>query len=190
MKNSLKLATLPALLVVTLGSAAVLAQSNSQSASSMPVSTQGRALERFQAADTNKDGALTKEEATRGMPRMAERFAALDTNQDGKVTAEEFQTLRNNARGAGRPDGVSAQGAGRVAQAGMGQSSMRQTAMRGGTQASKCLAMAADTDGAISRAAVEKLARPNALNRFDTLDADKDGVLSKGEQAACAMAAN
>ncbi len=176
MKTHLSRLALPALLMLALGSAAVLAQGGNAGNNASPM--QGRALERFKAADTDGDGALSKEEAQRGMPRMAERFAALDTDQDGKITLEELQTMRNNMRGAGRPEGAGAGAAG----------GMRQTAMRGASKGGAGCAMgAADSDGRVTRASVEKTGRPAALTRFDALDTDKDGVLSPSEQAACPM---
>lgn len=176
MKTKLKTLTLPALLILALGSAAVLAQTATPGNSgAMPM--QGRALERFKAADADGDGALSKEEAQRGMPRLAERFAALDTNQDGKISADEMQTMRNNMRGAGRPDG-----------AGAGAGGMRHAAMRGGGKAGAgCVMGEVGSDGRIIRASVEKMGRPAALSRFDALDTDKDGVLSASERAACPM---
>lgn len=176
MKTNLRTLTLPALLMLALGSAAVLAQNTTPGTPGAPM--QGRATERFKAADTDGDGMLSKEEAQRGMPRLAERFAALDTNQDGKISADEMQAMRNNMRGAGRPDGAGAGAAG----------GMRHAAMRGGGKAGAGCAMgAADSDGRVTRASVEKTGRPAALTRFDALDTDKDGVLSPSEQAACPM---
>lgn len=45
----------------------------------------------FKAADKNGDGALTKQEAQAGMPRLARHFDQLDTNHDGKLTQAEIQ---------------------------------------------------------------------------------------------------
>lgn len=44
---------------------------------------------RFAKADTDGDGALSREEA-KAMPRVASRFDAIDANHDGKVTMEEI----------------------------------------------------------------------------------------------------
>mgnify|MGYP001028555573 CR=1 FL=1 len=43
----------------------------------------------FDAADTDKDGALTKEEAKQGMPILYDRFDENDANKDGKITKDE-----------------------------------------------------------------------------------------------------
>jgi Ca2+-binding EF-hand superfamily protein len=45
----------------------------------------------FQAADTNKDGKLSKEEASQ-LPAIAARFEELDRNKDGFLSLEEFMT--------------------------------------------------------------------------------------------------
>jgi Ca2+-binding EF-hand superfamily protein len=47
---------------------------------------------RFEAADTNHDGALSREEA-KTMPMVLEHFDQLDTNKDGKVTEEEIKAM-------------------------------------------------------------------------------------------------
>lgn len=193
------LITIASLITAIFGSAAVIAQpgpGRGPNANQPATQVQGRALERFQAADTDKNGALSKEEVTKGMPRMGERFAALDTNQDGKITTEEFQTMRNNVQGAGRPQGAgpgqmqgNAQG-GRMAgqRGGMQQTNMRgqkggmqKTGMRG---QGGLIQADADKDGVITRTEAEKFTSNQMLARFDTLDTDKDGKLSPAELAA------
>jgi Ca2+-binding EF-hand superfamily protein len=47
---------------------------------------------RFEAADTNHDGALSREEA-KSMPMVLEHFDELDTNKDGKVTEDEIKAM-------------------------------------------------------------------------------------------------
>lgn len=46
---------------------------------------------RFDAADTNHDGALSREEA-KSTPMILEHFDEIDANKDGKVTEEELKT--------------------------------------------------------------------------------------------------
>ncbi len=47
---------------------------------------------RFEAADTNHDGALSREEA-KSMPMVLEHFDEIDTNKDGKVTLDEIKAM-------------------------------------------------------------------------------------------------
>ncbi|MDD2702304.1 MAG: EF-hand domain-containing protein [Sideroxydans sp.] len=44
----------------------------------------------FDAADTNHDGALSKEEAKEGMPILYARFEENDANKDGKISKDEI----------------------------------------------------------------------------------------------------
>jgi len=53
-----------------------------------------QADERWKAADTDGDGAISRAEAQASMPRMAERFESLDANDDGKVSREEMHDFR------------------------------------------------------------------------------------------------
>jgi len=86
---------LPALLVIGLASCPAFAQT--------PTPAQEKAVARFHAADKNKDGFLSKEEAEQGMPRLAKYFASIDTNQDGRISLTELQTIRDKNRASARP---------------------------------------------------------------------------------------
>jgi len=58
---------------------------------------------KFKSADKNGDGALTKDEAQAGMPRLAKHFDQIDANHDGKITEDEiraFMKARHDARKA------------------------------------------------------------------------------------------
>lgn len=46
---------------------------------------------RFTSADLNKDGKLSKAEASEKMPRMAKRFAWMDEDRDGFLSRKELQ---------------------------------------------------------------------------------------------------
>ena len=45
---------------------------------------------RFEAADTNHDGKLTKAEAQAGMPRVAKNFDQIDATHKGYVTLDDI----------------------------------------------------------------------------------------------------
>ena len=56
---------------------------------------------KFGAADSNKDGALTKAEACAGKTRhVCKHFEAMDVNKDGAVTRAEIRAFRNGKRAA------------------------------------------------------------------------------------------
>ncbi len=48
-------------------------------------------VEAIKAADTNKDGLISRAEAEAGLPRAAKHFDRLDTNKDGQISADEFK---------------------------------------------------------------------------------------------------
>jgi len=64
---------------------------------------QARMQKRFSAADTNKDGKLSREEAQKGMPVVARNFDRIDANKDGVVTLDEIEAARK-ARAAARAE--------------------------------------------------------------------------------------
>lgn len=52
--------------------------------------------ERFEAADLDHDGLLSRDETAKGFPHLSKHFDAIDVNHDGKLsTAEIAQFLRN-----------------------------------------------------------------------------------------------
>lgn len=63
--------------------------------------------DRFSAADTNKDGGLSREEARKagGFSNIEKNFDAMDANRDGKVTPEERRAYNKSTR-AGRKSGT------------------------------------------------------------------------------------
>ena len=55
---------------------------------------QARFNERFKAADADGDGALSRAEAEKGMPRLSKHFDAIDADKDGRLTREEIEAAR------------------------------------------------------------------------------------------------
>jgi Ca2+-binding EF-hand superfamily protein len=53
-----------------------------------------KAQERWTAADKDGDGALSREEASASMPRMADRFDQFDANGDGTISRDEMHNFR------------------------------------------------------------------------------------------------
>jgi hypothetical protein len=49
--------------------------------------------ERFRQADSDGDGALSKDEALRGMPRIAKNFQAIDADNSGRVSCDELRAF-------------------------------------------------------------------------------------------------
>ena len=56
----------------------------------------------MQRNDTNKDGFITKAEATAAGTQMAQNFDMFDANKDGKVTLDELKSMMA-AMGQGGP---------------------------------------------------------------------------------------
>ena len=49
-----------------------------------------RAMEKFDAADENKDGKLSREELEKHLPYLAEKFNERDKDHDGFLSWEEY----------------------------------------------------------------------------------------------------
>ena len=60
----------------------------------MKVEMRAKAEERWKAADTDADGAISRAEAEASMPQMAQRFETFDANSDGKVSRDEMHNFR------------------------------------------------------------------------------------------------
>lgn len=60
---------------------------------------QARATQRWAAADADGDGAISREEAQKSMPRMSEHFDKIDANGDGKVERAEMHEFRMKRKG-------------------------------------------------------------------------------------------
>ena len=55
---------------------------------------QAKFNERFKKADADGNGAISRAEAEKSMPRLVRRFDSIDANKDGQVTREEFAAAR------------------------------------------------------------------------------------------------
>lgn len=148
-------------------------------------------------ADVNKDGKLTKAEATTAAEQA---FAKMDLNGDGKVTKEEREALRQkrfddrfakldtDRNGQISKAEFQAQreaGQGKVAEwraekGGPDGPRMGGRHHRGGKMRGGMWGVDGDKDGTITRA--EFMARPLAM--FDRADANKDGVVTAEEMKA------
>ncbi|HEX7112274.1 MAG TPA: EF-hand domain-containing protein [Mizugakiibacter sp.] len=59
-----------------------------------------KAQQRFDAADTNHDGMISRDEAQQGLPRIAQHFDDVDTNHDGQLSREELGAYLKSLRAA------------------------------------------------------------------------------------------
>ncbi|MBI2319174.1 MAG: EF-hand domain-containing protein [Betaproteobacteria bacterium] len=66
----------------------------------------GRFDQHFAAADADGDGALSRAEAEKGMPRVAKKFERLDADHDGRVTREEIRAYLQAKRAARTGSGL------------------------------------------------------------------------------------
>jgi Ca2+-binding EF-hand superfamily protein len=115
--------------------------------------------ERFKKADTDGDGALSKAEAEKGMPRLAKEFDAIDANKDSKITPDEIRTYMQAHVREHRKE------------------------MRGEMKArfeEHFKKADTDGDGALSKAEAEK-GMPRLARNFDAIDANKDGKITPDE---------
>lgn len=102
--------------------------------------------------DKDKDGRVSRDEAMQAATeRASKRFDAIDTNKDGYITQDEVDAARKNMR-----------------------TEMRKRAVEHWKAADK------DGDGAISRAEAEA-SMPMLFRRFDELDKNKDGKITRDE---------
>ena len=106
----------------------------------------------IQRLDKDGDGRVSRKEATdAAIERAGSRFDQLDTNKDGFITKDEVNAARSSMR-----------------------ERMKERAGEHWKAADK------DGDGAISRSEAEA-SMPMLFRRFDQLDANKDGKITRDE---------
>lgn len=111
--------------------------------------------------DSNGDGLVDRAEAAK-FPRLAGKFDQLDTNKDGRLDASERQAHR---------------GGGKRMQRGM------HPGMHGMHRGMGMARMDADGDGRVSKAEARAGAE-RFSERFDAMDANKDGYLDRTDMQA------
>jgi hypothetical protein len=84
----MRLVILSAAAAVLIGTGAA-AQTPAPAPGGAPAGPMPSAADMLKQWDTNKDGAISKDEWT-AAGRPAERFDVVDTNKDGKITADEL----------------------------------------------------------------------------------------------------
>jgi hypothetical protein len=127
----------------------------------------------FATLDANRDGFLSDAErsAVRDA-RIEKRFAQLDTDRNGSVTLAEMK-----AQGDRRGE-ASAERSGRRGHHG------KHPGMRAGGRGHGGMHLDANKDGRISKAEFQA----PALERFDRMDADRNGVVTTAEHQAARAA--
>jgi hypothetical protein len=182
--KTIKTSLLAGALVALAAGTAAAAQPESPARSPAAEVTRDQALaradERFQRMDANRDGRVTAEELRAlGHARMAERserraerraerqgqvFDRLDGNRDGQISREEFAQRRELRRGPGGrrgPRGMRGPRGGQMAMRGLGGRLLGE-------------------DGVLTAAEF----RQRALQRFERLDANRDGRVTAEERHA------
>ncbi|MEP2942421.1 MAG: hypothetical protein ABJ081_00920 [Hyphomicrobiales bacterium] len=110
---------------------------------------------RFAKLDKDGDGSITKEERKAARAdRRAERFAKLDTDGNGSLSPEEFQVQTDKYHGKG--------------------------GKKGGKHHGRHAKLDANQDGVIDKAEFEA----RAFKRFDRIDTNNDDVVSAQERQA------
>lgn len=123
---------------------------------------QAHAAQMFARMDANKDGKL---DAADREARHAAMFDRIDTNKDGQISREEFSAMHRSDGKRGGPEGRHR----------MGDRGGKGWGHHGGMMKGD-----GDQDKAITQAEFTAA----ALQRFDRMDANKDGQVTKEERQA------
>lgn len=137
---------------------------------------QAKAQEMFARMDVNKDGKI--DQADRAARRDA-MFNRMDTDHNGQISRAEFDAMGPGARGPRGPEGAGPDG-----ERGPGK---HRWGHRGGHRGGGMMMgrMAdANKDGAITQAEFTAA----ALQRFDRMDTNHDGTVTKEERQAARQA--
>ena len=179
--RTLTLSLMAAAAALTVGGAAGAQSAPGPQREMTRAAVEQRADKTFDRLDANHDGKI--DTADRAVRQKA-RFDRIDANHDGQVSYAEFTAARANAEQArkgriaqrGERLGPSARGEHRMAHNRFGRGGL---SGRGG--AVGMIRMAdADKDGAVTKAEF----RARMLQRFDRLDANHDGIVTRDEAKA------
>lgn len=154
MEKIVKVQALAATLCLGLGTISVQAQP----AGPPPNKGPGAMADPIKAADKNGDQLISREEAKAFLPHVAENFDKIDANGDGQLSRVEMRQWSEQRRAA-------------------------RQAERKAEMERRFKAADKDGDGHISRAEAEA-SMPKVAKRFDVLDANKDGKLTREELAS------
>lgn len=108
----------------------------------------------FKKADADGNGALSRAEVEKSLPRLANKFDQIDSNKDGQLSRGELYAWNKAHRGE-----------------------------RQAKAAERFKHADTDGDGAISRAEAGKHA-PRLAKKFDQIDSNQDGKLTQDELRA------
>jgi Ca2+-binding EF-hand superfamily protein len=166
---------------------------------------------RWQQADLDKDGQLSKAEAqAAGMKHLSDNFDAIDANKDGKVSEAEataWMKAKHNARsakGAPPPSGqagtapfgkaptAGASGsllprpehAGHEKREGGGGMGYKTPEQRQAAMKARFAKADTNKDGALSKAEAQAAGMNRLVENFDAIDTNKDGKITLEEMRA------
>jgi Ca2+-binding EF-hand superfamily protein len=149
-------------LAATTVAGAAYAQAANRDAPVTRAEAQAKAQERFARMDANKDGKLDQADRE---ARRAAMFDRLDTDNNGQISRAEFDAAATSRGERGGKKGWGGRGGGRH---------------HGGMMMGKM----ADGNATVTQAEfVQK-----ALERFDAMDANRDGTVTKEERQAARQA--